>query len=377
MAKPIKHGSNWRIRWMDANGKRRSEVHSSFDDAKFALKKKEFEAEDIRRGHRGCEPPGKTLGEMFDYWLKNRTPLKRRPKDDVCIIRRHLRPAFGHLKLSDFGIHHVDQFVADRRHLSDKTLHNHLTHLTANLNLAHDLGWLARVPRIRKPKIIAATEDYSFLRSDEEISRFLNAARKHGERVFNLYATAIFTGLRQGELAGLKWDDVDLEAELINVRRSFDGPTKNKKTRYVPIAPELVLLLKQWRLKRFGEYVFYNSFGNRLKPCNRIFQEVLHDVLLEAGFPKKNVRGKMRSYIVFHDLRHTFASWCVRKEFPLFKVQHFLGHHSVQMTNRYAHLIPGDLKEGMDRLRVPKFSAPKCIPLAARNGQQQETVISG
>jgi integrase len=93
------------------------------------------------------------------------------------------------------------------------------------LNVALDLGWIERAPRIRKPRVRIFSADYSYLRTDDEVRRFLAAARGEGENVFALYATAVYTGLRAGELAGLHWDDVDFERRLITVQRSFDGPS--------------------------------------------------------------------------------------------------------------------------------------------------------
>jgi integrase len=85
-------------------------------------------------------------------------------------------------------------------------------------------------------------------------------------------------------------------------------------------------------------------------PSARIFQEVLHRVLAAAGFPKTQRGGKERPYIRFHDLRHTFASRWVMKGGDLFKLQKILGHQSVQMTMRYAHLAPDAFKDDYARL---------------------------
>ena len=76
------------------------------------------------------------------------------------------------------------------------------------------------------------------------------------------------------------------------------------------------------------------------QPSGRIFQEVLHRVLDAAEFPKVQRNGKERPYVRFHDLRHTFASHWVMKGGDFFKLQKILGHQSVQMTMRYAHLAP-------------------------------------
>ena len=95
MAKPVKHGDSWRIRWLDEHGRRQSAVFEEYKRAQAELSRRHVEVEEIRRGVRNATPPEKTFGDLCDYWLENRAPRKRSRKDDESIIRKHLRPAFG------------------------------------------------------------------------------------------------------------------------------------------------------------------------------------------------------------------------------------------------------------------------------------------
>jgi integrase len=209
--------------------------------------------------------------------------------------------------------------------------------------------WLAVVPKFRKPKVALFSRDYQWLRTDDEVRRFLVASRSEDEHVFVFYATAVYTGLRAGEIAALEWPDIDLDRRLITVQRSFDGPTKSDRVRYVLILDPLLPVLKAWRLRHPGRLVFTNRDGAMFAPSARIFQEVLHRVLRAAEFPMITRNGKERPYVRFHDLRHTFASHWVTKGGDLFKLQKILGHQSVQMTMRYAHLAPDAFKEDWGR----------------------------
>jgi integrase len=191
--------------------------------------------------------------------------------------------------------------------------------------------------------------DYRYLRTEEEIARFLLAAKNIDEMAHMLFMTALNTGLRAGELAGLRWPVVDFEKRLITVQRSFDGPTKTDKIRYVPILDSLLQVLKEWRLRHPGRLVFSNQYGNQLQPSQRIFQETLKNTLDLAGFPHVTRNGKLRGYITFHDLRHTFASRWVMNGGDQYKLQRILGHQSIQMTQRYAHLAPEAFAEDYGR----------------------------
>ena len=372
MARPEKRGTKWRIRWVDASGERRSETHDTHEDATYALQRHELEAKDIRRGLKAPRRPERTFDELADYWLTHRASRKRSGRDDESMLRRHLRPAFGHLLLDQLTVDAVDRFRA-RLDLSPKSVHNVLTLLVAMLNQAVDLRWLDRAPRIRKPKIRTGGQDYNYLKSHGEIRALLTAAKDEGEDVFALYATAVYTGMRAGELAGLRRECVDLDRRQILVKRSFDGPTKNGETRVVPILSPLLPVLRQWSGYRCGELVFPNRAGRMHQPSARVFQEVLHRVLEAAGFSRVRVGKRMRPYITFHGLRHTFASHWMMGGGELFKLQRIGGWKSTAMVQRYAHLAPDAFEADYDRLGgaltavAPASDAPAAPPAAETN----------
>jgi integrase len=352
MAKPTKHYGRWRIRWVDEHGRRQSAVFDDYKTAAFELRKNELEVDERRRGLRAPEPPRRTVGEAIGYWKEHRSPLKRSADDDESIFRS-IEPFFARTGLDDVAgiIMAVDRYRASKLHLSPKTVANHLTLLGAVLRLAGDLGWMPKVPKIHKPKVRLISQDFCFLRTVEEIRRFLDAAKaEDDEQTFVLYATAVYTGGREGELAALQWADVDFENRLITVQRSFDGPTKAEDVRYVPVLDALLPILRNWRLRAPGKQVFTNREGRMLLPSSRVFQESLHRVLRRGAFENVIRNGKSRPYIRFHDLRHTFASHWVMNGGDLFKLQKILGHKTVQMTMRYAHLQPAAFRDDYGRM---------------------------
>lgn len=340
MAKPTKHYKGWRIRWTDADGERHSEVYAKYDDAAFKLKEHEHQVAEVIRGLRLPDPPPRTFDEIAEYWMKTRGAAKRSRVHDESILRAHLRPAFSGKLLTAITKVELDEFCASKLHLHPNTRQHILTLLVSLFRLALDLGWVRVLPKIKKPRIKLFSKDFSYLRTGEEIARFLRAAREEGELEYVLYSTAIYTGMRQGELAGLRWSEVDLEKRLIIVAHSWDGPPKNGEDRPVPIVDALLPVLAAWRLRSRGTLVFPNRDGGMFSKCARIFQEALHSTLDRAGFPKVERNGRMRRYIRFHDLRHSFASHWMMSGGDFFKLQQVLGHASPQMTMRYAHFAP-------------------------------------
>lgn len=374
MAKPIprlfKKNGRWHFRYTDEHGTRRKKSFAAHADAEYALADAMKHVKAVKRGLEAPTPPDKTFNEVCDYWETYRAPGKRDLTNDRSILKVHLRPFFGELLLRDITVQKVDQFRklkarsegdegpdsgnvaggADGR-VGKKTLHNILTKLITLLALAVELNWLLKAPKIKKPKIRLFSQDYDYLKTKDEIARFLSAALAEGPLVFILYLTAVFTGLREGELAALTWADVDLEKRLIRVQQSFDGPTKAEDLRWVPILDPLLGPLKEWKLRcPSKKHLFPNRDGGMQGKSGRVFQEVLHRVLDAAGFPKTEIGGRVHRYIVFHDLRHTFASHWMMNGGDIFRLQKILGHKSIEMTMRYAHLSPSVFAEDFGRL---------------------------
>jgi integrase len=156
-----------------------------------------------------------------------------------------------------------------------------------------------------------------------------------------MYAVALFAGLRAGELAGLRWPDVDLRRRTIHVRRSYDGKTKTRSSRrFVPIVDALLPILAAWkeRCPRTElELLFMNRAGRTRNKCDRVFRETLHRMLDTAGFERPTT-GRRTHVICFHSLRHSFAcNWRLNGG-SLEDLVRVLGHTSQRMTEHYANI---------------------------------------
>ena len=376
MARPQKHHGRWRIRWVDpVDGTRRSRSFESYSVAERALHRVRSQSDEIRVGLRRPPQPDRTFSDLCAYWLEHRAVRKKDPKDDESIIRKQLQPFFGHLPLPQVTLERVDAFRrlrcprerdepnAARPPLSSglisvKTLHNHLTLLISMLNLAVELGWLSHRPRIRKPKLMRPT--FAFIQTQADIDSFLSAARLQAPGIFELYTTAIYTGLRAGELCGLRWSDIDLDRRLITVQRSYETTTKTDEIRHVPILDPLLPVLRRWRLSCPSPTIpFPNETLGHHGPSARVLQETLQRTRVRAGIPYR---------FTFHSLRHTFASHWMMRGGDIYRLQRILGHKSIQMTERYSHLAPDAFSSEYGRLgSLPPLaeSPPRLLPFPA------------
>ena len=245
-------------------------------------------------------------------------------------MRDHLLPEFGKLRLDQISTDLITTFVdAKLLTLSGTTVVKLLATLRRALTLAVDAGVIAKVPKITKPKLGKA--DFDFLDFDEA-DRFLAAA---GEQWWLFLFTAIRTGLRQGELRGLQWGDVDLRNRRIRVARAFTqsgwGEPKSGHGRTVDLAHDVVEALERLKPAKASRtaLVFPGPSGAPLD------EKAIYKACVAAS-----EGAGIGRVISPHKLRHTFASHHAMRGTPMPVLQAWLGHADLTTTMRYSHLAP-------------------------------------
>lgn len=283
-----------------------------------------------------------TLNQYAEVFVKEYARNENRASTvaaDEAILRLYLQPVVGRKRLDEIGRTDVANIktLMRGRELSDKTVRNALGVLSKVLHYAEECELIVKVPRIKLPR--ATQTDFDFLEF-EEAERLLKAAET--TQWFSMVHMALKTGLRYGELAELRWGDVDLVAGRILVRRSFYrgrvSPPKNAKEREVPLSPEAVRVLKEARKLRHLDaeaLVFCKPDGGR-----HIHRRA--DVALKRLCRRADLRS-----IGWHVLRHTFASHLAMRNVSLKAIQELLGHSDIRMTLRYAHLSPEVRREAV------------------------------
>ena len=278
--------------------------------------------------------------EFLDvYAFTNNKPSEVDSKE--TILRVHLRPFFGELRLDAIGPQHVEKFKAQqiRAGLSPKTVNNQLTVLRKVLTVAKEWGRLTGIPPIR---LLPVPEpEFDFL-DFSEATRLVKAAEPEWRAMILL---GLRTGLRQGELLALRWDDIDLVTGLLRVRRAVArgiiGTPKSKKGREIPLSDEALAALRILPSRFAGELVFPGP-GGRLLTKNEC-KHPLWRACRKAGLRR----------IGWHVLRHTFASHLVMRGVALKAVQELLGHSTIEMSLRYSHLSPGIRRDAVRLLDQP------------------------
>ena len=269
------------------------------------------------------------------HWLDNYVAILCKPatlRSYKQALRVHLVPFFQDRELREISPEEVSLMVAKlhRGGSAPKHINNIKGVLSSMFTKAIEWGYAEQNParmvkalRYRKP-------DVDFWES-EQSEAFLAKVRELRPRWYPFFLCALRTGMRMGELVGLEWGDVDFVIGELHINKSYSHghltTPKSGRSRRVPMTPELIRALKAHRHVN-GELVFPWSDGSYL-PNNRI-KHPFWTCIKAAGVKK----------IRFHDLRHTFASQLVMKGAPMRVVQELLGHSTLQMTMRYAHLSP-------------------------------------
>lgn len=249
------------------------------------------------------------------------------------ILRQHLVPAFGTLALDGVTVERIEGYKAAklRAKLAPKTINNHLAVLSKLLTVAVEWRKIAAAPAV---KWLAAPEpEFDFFDFDEA-DRLIAAAGDWAAMV----TVALRAGLRLGELIGLRWQDVDLKAGRLVVRQAVArgkvGTPKSGKKREVPLGAEALAALKAHRHLK-SEFVFCGAAGAMLTKGET--KRPLWSACKRAGL----------RLVGWHVLRHTFASQLAMRGAPMRAIQELMGHATMEMTLRYAHLSPDARREAV------------------------------
>ena len=305
-------------------------------------------------------PPGKlTVGEHLQNWLQGyvKTNCSERTLDGYrAIIDHHLTPSLGHFLLKQLSPQAIQAYYGKAcGELSARTVHHQHRILSQALKYAVRQGLLGRSPAelVDPPKPRCRTMRAL---TPEEAEKLLEAASD--SRFYPVIYTALSTGLRQAELLGLRWRDIELGlTPSLSVSRTlykrrgeccFKEPKSARSRRLVSMTPKLAVFLREYkgereslnlhlgRLLHLDDLVFSNTEGEPLDPG--VLSHAFKRIAMGAGL--ENVR--------FHDLRHSFASLMLLRGAPAKVISEALGHASVAFTmDVYSHIMAGMQSEAM------------------------------
>ena len=321
-----------------------------------------------------------TLGEWLDLCLE--IYMKNSLKQSTYVsyegyIRNHLKPSLGNVQLRDLTPRLLQQFYNYKTEegLAPKTIVNINLFLHKALAFAVGEGYIVvnptemiNLPHGSKPQI-------EILNRDEQ-TRLIQCSYHHRYGVF--VRLVLFTGLRLGELLGLRWEDIDMQYAVLHVRRTLNrlnkikqipgeatteiviqSPKSENSIRSIPLIPAVLQDLQNWRAVQMQEqaemgdkyvdsgFVVTNPYGGHVEP--RTFKDYYNQMLEQSGL----------RHFTFHALRHTFASRAMEQKMDAKTLSVILGHYSVSFTlDTYAHVLEDYKREGMALMEELFTAAP-------------------
>ncbi len=372
------------------DGRRRQKWHGGYPTRQ--------QAEEARAqllGDRHGSPPSLVSGTTLRDWVVGewlpmmRTQLKPSTWDSYRRnLRLHVLPALGRKRLGEITRRDLNRLYGELLEsghrckpggLSPKTVRYIHTTISKALADAAEAGELSANPaeRAKPPRIRPTVATELRFWTAKQLARFLEEACKH--RLAAAWRLAAMTGMRRGEVLGLRWIDVDLQAACLSVRHTlisvaYEIQTSTPKThraRVVDLDPQTVMQLEAHRDRQRAErqscgpahqdhgLVFARPDGTPLHPD--VFSQTFERIVRRAGLPR----------IRLHDLRHTHATLAIKAGVPIRVVSERLGHQSPAFTLRqYAHVIPGMQAEAAAQVATLIDNAATAASTAAKHPTQ-------
>jgi len=256
--------------------------------------------------------------------------------------RNRIQPVFGHRLLKEIKQADINRFRDELlTRYPASTVETTLRFFSGLLTWGRDRGLLVVNPvhGIKWPKI--PERAYNWIRTKGEIAKLLAAA--NDEALFTILGVAVISGARQDEILHLRWDDVDFDRRRITIHRGRQGTTKGGKVRHIPILDSLLPILERWRKAKLGGGLVFPAEDGKV---------ARNAAGLHTRYKRALARAGLDMTLRFHDLRHTFASHWVAEGGDLFKLNKILGHSSMKMTMRYAHLAPDAFDADYGRIAI-------------------------
>jgi integrase len=344
----------WIVDYVDQHGARHILSFRRKKDADAAAQQTGV---DVRTGMHTAASKSITVSQAAEDWIAA-TALENRERTTLMQYRQHaahINARIGNQKLAGLTAPGINKFRDDllqtmSRPMARKvlgSLKSLLRHAQNRGNVAQNVALAVKIkanPRDKKRLEIGVD-----IPTTDEIKAILAASGRSRP----LLLVAVFAGLRSSELRGMRWSDVDLKQGVLHVRQRADrygiiGKPKSKAGhRTVPLGPEVVKALKEWKVQcpNSGAHglVFPTPSGDGVALHNNTVRAFIAAVRA-AGLFDKNGAPK---YSGLHALRHFFASWCINPQergglgLPPKVVQQRLGHSSIVMTmDTYGHLFP-------------------------------------
>ena len=357
------------ISYRDKSGRKRWEKVGWTSEGYTPKLAAQIRAERLRSIRHGQELPREKkriplFSEMAELYLAWAAENKSRVVDDMGRYENHLKDSLGHKHLNDISSFDLERLKSDlmKKELAPATVKHCLILVRQIFNKAREWGKYSGDHPLKGVKLPTLNNKRERFFTYEEADLLLKELAKVSNcATHDQGLLALHCGLRPGEIFNLKGQDLDFTNGLIRI---MDPKNKANRTAYMTNA------VRELLIKRIpenpGDFIFKErETGGKIKVVSQTFDKAVD----RLGF-NKGVEDR-RQKVVFYTLRHTFASWLAIDGVPILTIKELMGHKTLFMTERYAHLSP-DVKKSAALALEGNFEASrngrKVIPVAAAKG---------
>jgi integrase len=291
-----------------------------------------------------------TVEEWFTQWNKGRKNTVAYSTYRVygSLIRNHIAKEIGDIKLKDLKTRHLQEILNDRFDKGLKSGSIKLLHAIVNRSLKQAVK--ERIVHSNPAQAVEVPkkqeEDKLHTWNKKQVNKFLARASDH--RYYMVFFLAVNTGMRKGELLGIKWEDIDFNKKRIEVKRQairtdkgtiLKKPKTKAGNRIIPVTDNVIKKLKKHKIRQSeNKLALGSNYKDKdLVNCNKI-GDLINPVTAYTEF-KEIIRSIKLPDIRLHDLRHTFSTLFLEAGGNIKTLQQILGHSSISVTmDTYSHV---------------------------------------
>lgn len=298
------------------------------------------------------------MQKLFQEWLNmKRDTIKQSSYVKYRnLIENHYIPYFGHMKTMYLTGEHIQDFILEKNHLAEKTVHDMVSLLVQIIKYGQSRKYIRYFDfqTVSYPKI--PNQELHVLKSSE-VTKLVHFMQSSFEIQKIGVLLSLFMGIRLGELCALQWQDVNLLDETIHIKKTMqrlkdfdsktsaktkiviDTPKSQKSIRSIPIPSFLLEVLQKYKANDMA-YLLTGTI-RYIEPS--VYERMFSSYLEQAGIKNTN----------FHALRHTFATRAIEQGFDIKSLSEILGHSSVKFTmERYVHPSEAHKKRNLEKLAI-------------------------
>ncbi len=309
------------------------------------LKKEQEEAEEKKKKT--------TFSEFFEeyYILSQSHKAPKSIESERYLYKKWLKPIIGHIPFIELKARNIEEIKIqmERNNRTPSSIKYTLSIISQMWTLARRDELVYKDCPTRQIKLAKTDNNRCRYLTEKEAKLLLNELREHSEQLYEIALISLSTGMRFGEIVNLEWNCIDFDSGLIVIK-----DPKARKNRVAYMLDNIHALFSKKRLESIDcgkgaeGLIFTNTAGGRITSISHTFDRVANRLF------NQNIQDK-RDKVVFHTLRHTYATWLVQRKIDIFSVKELLGHASIKMTLRYSHHSPEGLRKSAFTLNDLQF----------------------